>query len=76
MMKYSTCTWDLVWTLESASPAYCKTPATFIDSIHPSNILKVNKSISFGTNSKTKVSKKNLARCLTLCQKSFNGTNF
>ena len=26
-------TWDLVRALESASPASCKTPATFIDSI-------------------------------------------
>ena len=26
-------TWDLVWALESASPASCKTPTTFIDSI-------------------------------------------
>ena len=32
MMKYSTYTWDLVQALESASPASCKTPATFIDS--------------------------------------------
>ena len=30
-------TWDLVRALESASPASCKTPATFIDSIHPNN---------------------------------------
>ena len=35
MMKYSTYTWDLAWALASASPASCKTPATFIDSIHP-----------------------------------------
>ena len=35
MMKYSTYTWDLVRTLESASPASCKTPATFIDTIRP-----------------------------------------
>ena len=34
-MKYSTYTWDLVQALESASPAPCKTPATFIDSIRP-----------------------------------------
>ena len=33
MMKYSTYTWDLVRALESASPASCKTPATFTDSI-------------------------------------------
>ena len=32
MMKHSTCTCDLLPTLESASPASCKTPATFIDS--------------------------------------------
>ena len=34
-MKYSTYTWDLVWVLESASPATCKTPATFIDFVLP-----------------------------------------
>ena len=34
-MKYSTYAWDLVWALESASPASCKTPATFTDSIRP-----------------------------------------
>ena len=32
-MKYSTYTWDLVWAFESASPASCKTPATFIELI-------------------------------------------
>ena len=37
MMKYSTYTWDLVWALEAASPASCKTPATFIDSTHPNS---------------------------------------
>ena len=37
MMKLSTYTWDLVRALESASPASCKTPATFIDSIRPNN---------------------------------------
>ena len=37
MMKQSTCTWDLVGALESGSPASCKTPATFIDSICPNN---------------------------------------
>ena len=31
MMKYSTYTWYLVRALESASPASCKTLATFID---------------------------------------------
>ena len=30
-------TWDLVWSLESASPASCKVPATFIDSIRQNN---------------------------------------
>ena len=30
-------------TLESASPASCKTPATFIDSIHPNNQQGKNK---------------------------------
>ena len=29
--------WDLVRALESVSPASCKTPATFIDSICPNN---------------------------------------
>ena len=29
--------WDLVRAFESASPASCKTPATFIDSIRPNN---------------------------------------
>ena len=44
MMKQSTYTWDLVRALEAASPASCKTPATFIDSIHPNNQLgKKNK---------------------------------
>ena len=37
MMKHSTYTWDLVRALESASSASCKTPATFIDSIRPTN---------------------------------------
>ena len=37
MMIYSTYTWDLVRPLESASPASCKSPATFIDSIRPNN---------------------------------------
>ena len=37
MMKYSTYTWDLVWALESASPASCKTPAKNTDSIRPNN---------------------------------------
>ena len=31
MVKYSTYTWDLVRALGSASPAFWKTPATFID---------------------------------------------
>ena len=29
--EISTYTWDLVQPLKSASPAYCKTPARFID---------------------------------------------
>ena len=37
MMKQSTYIWDLVRSLESASPASCKTPATLIDSICPNN---------------------------------------
>ena len=37
IMKYSTYTWDLVQALEVTSPASCKTPATFIDSICPNN---------------------------------------
>ena len=32
-MKYSTYTWDMVLAPESASPASCKTPPTFINSI-------------------------------------------
>ena len=36
-MKYSTYTWDLVQALESASLAFCKTPASSIDSICPNN---------------------------------------
>ena len=43
MMLYLTHIWDLVWALESASPASCKTPATSIDSIHRNNHLKRNK---------------------------------
>ena len=35
--EISTYTVDLVWALESASPASCKTPAIFIDSIRPNN---------------------------------------
>ena len=37
MMPHSTYIWDLAWALESASPAFCKTLATFIDSNSPSN---------------------------------------
>ena len=40
MMKQLTHTWDLVQTLESASPASCKTPATVIDSICPKQSTK------------------------------------
>ena len=36
-MKYSAYTWDLVRALELASPASCKTPTTFIDSIRPNH---------------------------------------
>ena len=43
MMKYSTYTWDLVRAFESASPASCKTPATFIDSIRPNNLPEKSK---------------------------------
>ena len=43
MMLYSTHTSDLVPVLESASPASCKTPATFIDSIRPNNHPRKNK---------------------------------
>ena len=35
--EYSTYTWDLVRALESASPASCKRPATYIDSIRANN---------------------------------------
>ena len=37
MIKYSTYTWDLVPTLELASPASCKRQTTFIDSIRLNN---------------------------------------
>ena len=43
MMKESAYTWDLVRALESASPASCKTPATFIDFICPNNQRGKNK---------------------------------
>ena len=36
-MKYSTYIWDMVRALESASPASCKTPVTFIDSTCSNN---------------------------------------
>ena len=40
-MKYSTYTWNLVQALESASPASCKTPATFVFMLyHLNNIYK------------------------------------
>ena len=41
-MKYSTYTWDLVKVLESVSPASCKTPVTFIDSIRHKQLTKIN----------------------------------
>ena len=59
MMLYSTDTWDLVWALESASPASCKTPATSIDSIHPNNHPRRNK--RFRKNTKL------ISYCLGLC---------
>ena len=40
MMKYPSYTCDLVPALELASPASCKTPATFIDSTYPNNYHK------------------------------------
>ena len=43
IMKYSTCTWDLVWALESAFPASCKTPAAFIDFFRPKNEPEISK---------------------------------
>ena len=39
-MKYSTYPWDLVKALESVSPASCKTPVTFIDSIRHKQLTK------------------------------------
>ena len=42
-------TWDLVRALESASPAACKTPTTFIDSIRPNNQKKKNPEIRFNS---------------------------
>ena len=38
MIKYWTYAWDLERTIEAASSAFCKTPATFIDSIHPNTL--------------------------------------
>ena len=43
MIKYSTYTWDLVPTLELASPASCKRQTTFIDSIRVNNQPKKSK---------------------------------
>ena len=43
MMKYSTYTGDLVQNLESGSPASYKTPAIFIDSIHPNKYPQTSK---------------------------------
>ena len=43
MIKYSTYTWDLVPTLELASPASCKRQTTFIDSIRLNNQPKKSK---------------------------------
>ena len=40
---YSTHTLDLMWALESASPAFCKTLATSVDCIHPNKHPKRNK---------------------------------
>ena len=42
-MKYSTYTGNLMWTVESASPAPCKTPAKFIDFICPNNQARQSK---------------------------------
>ena len=42
-MKYSTDTFDMVPALESASPAPCKTPPTFINSIRPNKKPEKNK---------------------------------
>ena len=43
MVKYPTYTCNLVWALESASLGSCKTPATFIDSIHPTTLPEESK---------------------------------
>ena len=43
MMKYSTYTGNLMWAVESASPASCKTPAKFIDFICPNNQARQSK---------------------------------
>ena len=43
-MKYSTYTWDMVLAIESASPAYCKTPPRFIKSIPPNKYPEKKKS--------------------------------
>ena len=51
-MKYSTYTGNLMWTVESASPAPCKTPAKFIDFICPNNQARQSKDTRNGSNSK------------------------
>ena len=50
MMKYSTYTLGLVRALESASPASCKTPATFIDSIRQTINLEKRKNLEMRSN--------------------------
>ena len=61
MMKCSTYTWDLVWALDSASPASCQTPATFIDSIRP----KINQNKAINTEMRFN-SKQIVSYCLGL----------
>ena len=56
MMKYSTYTWALVWALESASTASCKTPATFIDPFAQTINQKKTKNPEMRFNSKQIVS--------------------
>ena len=50
-MKYSTYNWDLVQALVSVSTASCKTPAPFIDSIHPNINQKKSKTPEIWWNS-------------------------
>ena len=62
MIKYWTYAWDLERAIEAASSAFCKTPATFIDSIHPNTLLEKAKNPETWFNSQ-----QILSYCLGLC---------